>query len=84
MKKLILLTAVTILMVGASGCRQCGLFHRGAPASAVAIPAAPMYCDPCATTTAPCDPCGPCASGAPVAPMIVPPGPGPYGPAPVR
>jgi hypothetical protein len=84
MKKLILLTAVTILMVGASGCRQCGLFHRGAPARAVAIPAAPMYCDPCAATTAACDPCGPSVSGASVTPMIVAPGPETYVPAPAR
>ena len=85
MKKLILLTAVGILLVGAPGCRQCGLFRRGAPARAVAIPASPMYCDPCATTTAaPCEPCGPCASGASITPMVVAPGPETYVPAPVR
>jgi len=84
MKKLILLTAVGILMVGASGCRQCSWFRRGAPAGAVAMPAAPMYCDPCPTTAAPCDPCGPCAAGASIAPMVVAPGPETYVPAPIR
>jgi len=84
MKKLILLTAVGILTVGASGCRQCSWFNRGAPAQAVAMPAQPMYCEPCPTTVAPCDACGPCTSNAPIAPMVVAPGPETYVPAPVR
>ena len=77
MKKFILLTAVGILMVGAAGCRTCDWFHRGAPARAVTMPP-PMYCDPCATTAAPCDPCGPSTPCAPGAPMVVAPGPEAY------
>jgi len=80
MKKLILLTAVTVLTVGAVGCRTCDWFRRGAPAHAATMPmAAPVYCDPCATpAVAPCEPC------APTAPMVVAPGPETYVPAPVR
>lgn len=87
MKKLILLTTVGILTVVASGCRQGGLFRRGAPVQAVAIPASPVYCDPCATTAPPCDPCAPCgasAMGVSSGPMVVAPGPETYVPAPVR
>jgi hypothetical protein len=78
MKKLILLTAVGILTVAASGCRNCDWFNRGAPARAVMMPAPAMYGDPCATTAAPCDPCGPSA------PMMVVPGPESYVPVPGR
>ena len=46
MKKLMLLTAVAILTVGATGCRSCDWFRRGAPASAAAMPMAPVYCEP--------------------------------------
>ena len=84
MKKLILLTAVGIMMVGAGGCRSCDWFHRGAPARAVTMPA-PMYYDPCATSASPCDPCAP--SGAACAPggaMMVAPGPESYVPVPGR
>jgi len=84
MKKLILLTAVGILTVVASGCRHGGWFRRGAPVQAVGIPATPIYCDPCATTAAPCDPCAPCAPGVSGAPMVVAPGPETYVPAPIR
>jgi len=73
MKRLILLTAIAILTVGASGCRSCDWFRRGAPAQAVALPP-PGYCDPCATTAAPCDACAP--TGA----MMVAPGPEAYAP----
>jgi hypothetical protein len=72
MKKLILLTAVAILTVGACGCRSCDWFRRGAPASAATMPmAAPVYCEPCAAS--PCDPpCSPCASSGT---MMMAPGP---------
>jgi hypothetical protein len=72
MKKLILLTAVGVLMVGSAGCRSCDWFHRGAPARAVTMPA-PMYYDPCATSGDPCTP-GPAAC-TPGATMMVAPGP---------
>jgi len=85
MKKLILLTAVGVLMVGAAGCRSCDWFHRGAPARAVTMPT-PVYCDPCAAPAVPCDPCAP--SGAACAPggaMMVTPGPEPtFVPGPTR
>jgi hypothetical protein len=78
MKRLILLTALGILMIGASGCSTCDWFRRGAPARAVTMPA-PIYCDPCATSAAPCDPCGPSPTTcAPGAPMVVAPGPETY------
>lgn len=84
MKKLILLTALGVLTVGAAGCRSCDWFHRGAPASAATMPA-PIYCDPCATTAADCGPCAPSpAACAPGAPMIVAPGAGTYVPGPSR
>jgi hypothetical protein len=73
MKKLMLLTAVAILTVGATGCRSCDWFRRGAPASAAAMPMAPVYCEPCAATAAPCEPCSPCAASSPM--MVAPPGP---------
>ncbi len=84
MKKLILLTAVGVLMVGAAGCRTCDWFRRGAPARAVTMPG-PVYYDPCATGAPPCDPCGPSTTTcAPGAPMMVAPGPENYVPVPAR
>lgn len=74
MKKLVLMTAIGVVMAGVAGCRTCDWFRRGAPASAVTMPA-PMYCDPCAPSAAPCDPCGPSPTTcAPGAPMVVAPG----------
>jgi hypothetical protein len=75
MKKLLVLTAVGILLCGAAGCRMCDWLFRG---SAVTAQPAPVMYDPCATAVpaTACDPCGP-ATG-----MMVTPGPETYVPAP--
>lgn len=74
MKKLLILTAIGILTVGAGGCRMCDWLFRGSAVTAVPS-AAPVVYDPCATAPT-CDPCGPAA------PMVVTPGPEAYVPAP--
>lgn len=70
MKKLLILTTLAVLTIGAAGCRICDWFHRG-PAYQQCPPTM-MYTNPCPTVST-CDPC----AGAPV----VTPGPETYTPA---
>ena len=73
MKKLLFLTAVTMLLASAGGCQCFQKAYRGS-----AYPAGAAVCDPCAPAAPACDPCG----GAPGAVM-----PGPtttYVPGPVN
>ena len=72
MKKLLILTTLGILTVGAGGCRTCDWLFRG---SAVTAQPAPVCYEPCAPAPA-CDPCGPAG------PMVVSPAPDMYMPAP--
>ena len=67
MKKLLILTAVLMMLVGLVGCRCCDWCFRGAPwGSAVPVT---TYTDVCPPVAA-CDPCA-------EAPVITP-GPAPY------
>ena len=64
MKKLLIVTAVVMLLGAASGCECFNWLCRGAPANPYPV-AAPAYSAPCCP---PCDPCG-------AAPAAVMPGP---------
>jgi hypothetical protein len=85
MRKLLVLTAVAVLVASAIGCQCCDWFRRGAMYPATP---APVMCDPCCPAdpgVAPCDPCAPATYGmAPAtygtAPATVLPGPGPLPP----
>jgi hypothetical protein len=80
MKKILILTAVTVMTAGFAGCRLCNGLFRGAAVQTEPGAIAPMYCapvDPCV----PCDPCPPCGGAAP---MVITPGPESYAPAPIR
>ena len=81
MKKLLVLTAVAMLMAGTLGCESCQWFRRGVLFPTV-VPEA-TYSEPC-PPCGPCDPCGPGLMGAPYLPgtsvsppAVVLPGPGP-------
>ena len=82
MKKLLVLTAITMVTAASAGC-ECCLFRRGAmfPTTPVVAAPAPVCCDPCAPAipSNPCDPCGTCGTCAPsdaaVSPTVLP-GPG--------
>lgn len=91
MRKLLVLTAVTALVAGTTGCHCCDWFRRGAMYPATP---APVMCDPCcpADPCVPCDPCAPATYGTPAVtygtpavtygtdPGTVLPGPGPVPP----
>ena len=77
MKKILILTAVTILTATAGGCRMCDWLFRGSAVRTAPVQQAPMMYDPCVPCE-PCDPCAPCGGGG--APMILTPGPETYVP----
>ena len=74
MKRLLVITAVAVIVIGMSGCgRRCGrgfrLFQRSCdPCVTYAAPSCAPDCAPCTTASpccgdASCSPCGPCAPG---------------------
>ena len=71
MKKLLIVTAVLMLMGSAVGCQCCDWCFRGAACPPVATcPPVTTYSLDASPSCGPCDPCG-------AAPAIVP-GPAPY------
>ncbi len=65
MKKLLILTAVTMLTASATGCHFCERFCRGS----YSAPAAPVYAAPCY------DPCNPCSAPVGVPAAVAAPAP---------
>ena len=66
MKKLLIITAIGVLTIGAAGCRttMCDRLFRGSAVATPAVMAPATICcpdpcaDPCATSVAPCAPAG--------------------------
>jgi len=64
MKKLLIVTAIGVLTIGATGCRMCDRLFRGSAVATPAVMAPATICcpdpcpDPCATSVAPCAPAG--------------------------
>ena len=61
MRKILVLTAIAVLVASAIGCQCCDRFRRGAMYPATAPP---VVCNPCPPAN-PCDPCVPCDPCAP-------------------